>query len=398
MAFLLTLNISVNNLRRSLMSSTSIYKIKCSCIICKKEIFARGIHHHFISAHTEKGNQVRKKCGKIGGIKCQKKSKVLYSNITRYELNPTFCSHCGTKLPYKKRNNKFCDSSCAAKFNNKKRSKKIKESKNHIRLNLHNEKVIPNQSIKKTYSKLYYCKACGTIHNSHYSRMNCYCGLFNKTQILNTLVKYFNLDPTSIGSKKIIVEYACCINRIKEMYKNNSLISLSKHVGHPNPGNLGKIFKSLKIKTDNKSDALQKSIQQGRATIPQSTYTLYKSGWYEAKNKNRYFYRSSYELKFIQFLELNNIDFEMEKPVVYFDSVKNKQRIAMPDFFIKNLIVEIKSKYTFDEQNMIDKFKSYILNGYKPFLQLEFDYYILDTDKFLLLDKFNDNDLLQSIY
>lgn len=42
---------------------------------------------------------------------------------TRYENNPTFCKQCGDKLPRKKKNNKFCSSSCAATFNNTGREK-----------------------------------------------------------------------------------------------------------------------------------------------------------------------------------------------------------------------------------------------------------------------------------
>lgn len=49
---------------------------------------------------------------KAGGKAYAKKMKELY------EANPTFCAQCDTKLPQQKKNNKFCNSSCAAKFNN----------------------------------------------------------------------------------------------------------------------------------------------------------------------------------------------------------------------------------------------------------------------------------------
>ena len=45
--------------------------------------------------------------------------------IKKYNDNPKFCCECGKKISYKKRRNKFCNSSCAASYNNKKR-KKIK--------------------------------------------------------------------------------------------------------------------------------------------------------------------------------------------------------------------------------------------------------------------------------
>ena len=33
--------------------------------------------------------------------------------------NPKYCKHCGKEIPYEKRENDFCNSSCAASFNNK---------------------------------------------------------------------------------------------------------------------------------------------------------------------------------------------------------------------------------------------------------------------------------------
>jgi predicted RNA-binding Zn-ribbon protein involved in translation (DUF1610 family) len=35
-----------------------------------------------------------------------------------YDLNPKLCLHCGTAIPFEKRANKFCNSSCSATFNN----------------------------------------------------------------------------------------------------------------------------------------------------------------------------------------------------------------------------------------------------------------------------------------
>jgi hypothetical protein len=101
----------------------SIYKspLVC-CTICRKELSAKGIHSHYISAHTIEGNLVRKQCGSIGGKKI--KPKVVAKNkstIDNYNLNPSICQQCNSVLPYEKRHNKFCCSSCSATFNNKKR-------------------------------------------------------------------------------------------------------------------------------------------------------------------------------------------------------------------------------------------------------------------------------------
>jgi hypothetical protein len=37
----------------------------------------------------------------------------------RYETNPKFCPFCGAKLPFEKREGKFCNQSCSAKYNNR---------------------------------------------------------------------------------------------------------------------------------------------------------------------------------------------------------------------------------------------------------------------------------------
>jgi hypothetical protein len=50
---------------------------------------------------------------RAGGLAYAEKMK------ERYEANPKFCSYCSSKLPQEKKNNKFCNSSCAASFNNK---------------------------------------------------------------------------------------------------------------------------------------------------------------------------------------------------------------------------------------------------------------------------------------
>ena len=39
--------------------------------------------------------------------------------INEYNLSPKKCRYCNKPLPYSKRNNEYCDSSCFAKSNNK---------------------------------------------------------------------------------------------------------------------------------------------------------------------------------------------------------------------------------------------------------------------------------------
>ena len=77
--------------------------------------------------------------------------------------------------------------------------------------------------------------------------------------------------------------------------------------------------------------------------------------------------RSSYELDYAKELDKQKIDYDVEKfHIKYFDTQRQEFRCAIPDFYIPyiNTIVEIKSSWTLDKQNMIDKFKAYKELGY----------------------------------
>jgi len=88
----------------------------------------------------------------------------------------------------------------------------------------------------------------------------------------------------------------------------------------------------------------------------------------------RVYLRSSYELDFAKILDLQKIDYDVEcLRIKYFDTLTNKYKCAIPDFFIPttNEIFEIKSNWTLNLQNMKDKFLEYERLGYKPHLILE---------------------------
>ncbi len=86
------------------------------------------------------------------------------------------------------------------------------------------------------------------------------------------------------------------------------------------------------------------------------------------------FLRSSYELEFAKQLDKRKIYYEVEDlRIEYYDTQKQKSRISIPDFYIPsdNQIIEIKSNYTLDKINMLDRAKEYIKQGYKFLLVLD---------------------------
>ncbi len=104
-----------------------------------------------------------------------------------------------------------------------------------------------------------------------------------------------------------------------------------------------------------------KNIQKSKGNLK------YKSGYHITWNNKKVFLRSSYEFEYARQLDKENIDYDVEKlHISYWDSQLLKNRLAVPDFYIPstNTIVEIKSTYTLDEQNMKDKFKAYKDSGY----------------------------------
>lgn len=80
------------------------------------------------------GSDGHKKNIKIASILGGKKLQTLKEQrIKKYDSNPNYCINCNQPIQYKKKNNKFCSSSCAAIHNNKNRivtkEQKIKTSK-----------------------------------------------------------------------------------------------------------------------------------------------------------------------------------------------------------------------------------------------------------------------------
>lgn len=144
------------------MSSKPIYTSPaCSCIICHKEYSAKGIFSHFITTHTEKGNERVKRAGKLGADKThiiqQNTASTLRSN---YNKNPSYCKVCKHTLDYKHRNYDFCSRSCAATYNMKIRNESgWKPALESIAKMVASTKIY-NDS-KPKYTKISICKVCG---------------------------------------------------------------------------------------------------------------------------------------------------------------------------------------------------------------------------------------------
>jgi len=198
-----------------------------------------------------------------------------------------------------------------------------------------------------------------------------------KHQIFPALIKYFGFNENKIGTIDVYEEFDRVKNMLIEDYwdKELSMPDMVEKYNHYHVRNFVKILKSLDIDTRNLEQAglntYKNKIVENYSC--NNNYN-YKQGWHKTWNNKDVFYRSSYELEYAEQLDEQQIDYDMENlRIVYWDSQLLRQRIAIPDFYLpkSNTIVEIKSNYTYDEQNWKDRIKAYKEHGYEYKLILE---------------------------
>jgi len=232
-------------------------------------------------------------------------------------------------------------------------------------------------NIRVSLSKVY-CEECKKIR----SRICKWCGeekclrrdVCRTCRIFPLLIEKFGFDESKIGTIEIYEEFDRITNLLIEDYFDNELvpgqIDEKYKLGYAEKNaNLHYFLKSMGVfknrKKRNFSEAGHVSFKHG-ISCPTINHK-YQHQWHTTWNGHRVFLRSSYELNFAKKLDEQKIEYEVEKlRIVYWDSQKNKQRVAIPDFYLpkENKIIEIKSSWTYDKQNMDDKVKAYKEHGY----------------------------------
>ena len=99
---------------------------------------------NYIGSESHKHN-ARK--ASILGLK--KLIEIRNERIAKYIENPSSCAYCNNRLSYEDRHKKFCNSSCAAKYNNHKRTLSV-ETKRKIGIKQINKKVKEDSKLKIT--------------------------------------------------------------------------------------------------------------------------------------------------------------------------------------------------------------------------------------------------------
>jgi len=122
------------------------------------------------------------------------------------------------------------------------------------------------------------------------------------------------------------------------------------------------------------SESISNALFTGRSKINPISKSNYKSGWHTTWDDKKVFLRSSYELDYAKQLDDYKIRYEVESiRIKYFDTLLNRERTAISDFYLLdlNMIVEIKSSYTFDIINTKEKALTFKNNGYNYKLILD---------------------------
>lgn len=284
---------------------------------------------------------------------CTNNCKVCYTKKQSTITKP--CLYCGKLVTKhsseaKRYPNFFCSCSCAASYNNKIRIRKKYKSSSTFR------------------KKLKRCNVCGQLQ-CNYPNI-CKIGLLKNPVNLQKLG--FNIS--TIGSPRVYDEWNKLGDILRQLYvqENYSITDIQRKFDIKSSRTVQLLLIHFNIIRRTPREGSRLALYNNHYNVqPQqrhvSNKSCYKHGWHITWNGDSVYYRSSYELDYCQILDRQQIKYLMENfKIPYFDSIQHKQRIAIPDFYLpdSNMIIEVKSKYTYDKQNMIDRMNAYKALGY----------------------------------
>lgn len=265
------------------------------------------------------------------------------------------CLQCGKEIP---EGRKFCSSSCSAKYNNVRRQRHpwTEEQKEEHRVRV--EQV---------------CKYCGKV-TGRLVAPNREQGVCSECKSFVPRLKTLTQLGFVEGSLKD--RYNAAVQKICTEYfdEKESLCTLSEKYG------LDELVFYRILQQDSRgmrniSESLQTALEQNRIQLKDSPNFVH--GTHTSWEGFNFHYRSSWEKEYMERLDKQKIRYEVEPFYVrYWDTQQCRERLAKPDFYLldSNEIIELKSSYTYNEQNMKDKFQAYRKEGYIPKLLLDWKF------------------------
>lgn len=283
------------------------------------------------------------------------------------------CEYCGKEYE-KGISNRFCSLHCAHGFASKYDNK---DEQKHVKCIICNKDILVNKRASankckcEKCSKLRKCLVCGQEFYTTLDADICSDKCRSIAKQKRSLIKYFGLNENLFGTINILSEYTRIKNDLQRLYwdEDKSFSDIAKIYNYTeNFGNLSKIFKQLGIKSRTFKESTINAYLNGKITpFSDGEKYQYKSEWHTTWNNKEVYLRSSYELDYANELDEQQINYEVEYlKIKYFDTVKKEYHCAIPDFYLPdtNMIVEIKSSWTMDLQQMKDKIKAYKDLGY----------------------------------
>jgi len=280
------------------------------------------------------------------------------------------CKNCGKeflvieeelKFPIKG-DKYFCCRSCAnTRHHTKEQKEKIKNTLLNKPENI--KKRQEKQLYKETHT--YYCGS------KELDEKNPDISCRQSPKYFNKLIP-FGLDISKLYTEDFVKEHTKVKQLLYKEYVENYLSPKDIYNKYNckeyfnNSETLLHLFKDWKFPIRGWSQAVINEWLQGKLKSSKDSYH-YNQQWYTTWNGKEVYLHSSYELDYAKELDEQRIDYEVEYfHIKYWDSQKQEYRCAIPDFYIPstNTIVEIKSSWTLDEQNMKDKMKAYKELGY----------------------------------
>ena len=283
------------------------------------------------------------------------------------------CSICGKEIITNRHSNVqhiYCDE-C------KKQIRKIKAKKAESKDNV--KRISKNIYIK--------CSFCGEYHKFGEHCKHQLCNEHQSVKWYRNLIP-FGFDFSKIGTIEYIDEYYKSIYIILIEYYDNMLspkqiyekYNCSEYIN--SDVTIKNIIINAGFKVRNLSEAVKNAIQTNTLNVEYLIPNPYKTERHTTWEGKTFLLRSSYETDFANILDEQQTPYDVEAlRIRYFDTQKQKERIAIPDFYLPetNTIIEVKSAWTFDQQNMIDKRSAYLKLGYNFKLWYEHEFVEIES-------------------
>ena len=259
-------------------------------------------------------------------IKCLKLDKKIRNNESEliYNKNPKKCKFCDEIIPYNKKENVFCNSNCAASFNNIRRKGTYEyhlseQGLENIRKSFNSESRISQKKFSQEKIDFYLkhpknCLNCNNIINYENKKRKFCCDecrdeyKFNNIKNINeklsiSLKNFYKTDKGIENKKKLSVLYTG-----KEFSDETKL----------------KLSISIKKRCENINERIRLKEIGRKGGFGKKGYT-----------NNGIYYQSNFEKECFEYLEENDIFFEPHK------SLPNSSKICDIYFPNKNIWIEL---------------------------------------------------------